>query len=442
MTCRHPIAALVSLMVCASSSLAQAQLVPTSQPPARRAVPRPIQIACDPGDVTCARRVVTPPPPPLVVPSGVRFTGATLYDGCLPGKQGLTAAGYCYDGDFVGPLFIGTLVNIDFEDDEDRRLRVFGLGQVGVGNVVATYEGAFRLGLVNFSSTAHSADIGVVNVATDELHGAQLGAFNYAGDMVGLQVSGIGVAQRAKGIQVAGIGASVQRFSGLQVVGVGGGDRFIGAEFGIGVVSTQFSGLRASLVGMTFERFRGLAVGGVNMVVDGPATGVLAGGVNYVDERLIGSQLGIVNITDEDVTGLQSGAFNYADGRLIGAQLGAINASDGLGGLQAGAFNFSGERISGGQLGGINIGGTLRGVQIGAVNLLHNRINGGQIGVFNYGDRNQGLQAGAINIDGGTNESLQLGLFNYAQRLKGVQLGLFNISSEGGLPFMLFMNAG
>ena len=141
-----------------------------------------------------------------------------------------------------------------------------------------------------------------------------------------------------------------------------------------------FAGLDIGLVGCATGDFRGLAVGGANIV----------------SRRLVGLQFGLVN--------WNSNGDESSTRRSIGVQYGLLNYADSLFGLQDGWLNVSTGDMSGVQWGFLNCACDVSGVQCGAlvvfgVNVAVETVSGCQVGIVNYAGRMEsGLQIGIVNV--------------------------------------------
>ncbi len=153
-----------------------------------------------------------------------------------------------------------------------------------------------------------------------------------------------------------------------------------------------------------------------------------------------GLDIGVASHTRRDFTGLGIGGINIVNDRLYGVQLGLIN------------WNGNGahipERTSKGcQFGVVNCADAFTGLQYGYINIARNSITGAQTGLFNYTDGLDGAALGSyfifgINIASGKVNGCQIGLLNYAQRMDfGLQLGIVNIIADGGwFPVLPIVN--
>ena len=169
------------------------------------------------------------------------------------------------------------------------------------------------------------------------------------------------------------------------------------------------AGFRLSLIYGDCRGFTGLDIGVFGHTCR-DFTGLAVGGVNIVDDRLYGLQLGLVNWNSNEAT--------TGDLRSLGIQYGILNYADTFFGLQDGIVNIS--------------GGEFTGVQLGFVNYLHDLF---------------GLQCGdyfllGINVASGSVHGCQIGLINYADTLEsGLQIGVVNIiANKGWLPILPILN--
>lgn len=79
--------------------------------------------------------------------------------------------------------------------------RVQGLQWSGV-NMAGSYEGA-QLGLLNYvESPSVGGRFAVANIALSEIHGADIGAVNYAARVDGVQIGLVNVAEHLHGVQI------------------------------------------------------------------------------------------------------------------------------------------------------------------------------------------------------------------------------------------------
>ncbi len=142
----------------------------------------------------------------------------------------------------------------------------------------------------------------------------------------------------------------------------------------------NFAGFDIGLVGCATGDFRGLAIGGANIVSD----------------RLVGLQVGLVNWNSN---GDESSAR-----RSLGVQYGFLNYADSFFGLQDGWINVSAGNVSGLQYGFLNCACDVTGVQCGSlivfgVNVAVGKVGGSQIGIVNYaGEMTSGIQIGIVNV--------------------------------------------
>lgn len=209
-----------------------------------------------------------------------------------------------------------------------------------------------------------------------------------------------------------------RRVVSLNLIGglSGGIDAFeLGLVFNVdqGLVS----GLQlAGALNLVLADLAGVQWAGVANVVTGEVRGAQAAPINYARGRVLGGQLGALNLAGP-VVGLQAGALDIASGRVLGLQLGALNIADGEAqGLQASALNIAG-RVRGAQLAAVNVvGGDVRGAQIGALNVTDGGVRGAQIGT--------------LNIASGPVDGLQLGVINVARRAD-VGIGVLNLYWDG-----------
>ena len=155
------------------------------------------------------------------------------------------------------------------------------------------------------------------------------------------------------------------------------------------------TGLRLSFIYGECQKFTGLDIGIVDYTCK-DFTGIAIGGVNIVDDRIYGGQLGLINWNGNDDTRWER--------RSAGAQLGILNYADTFNGLQDGFVNISSGTFMGLQAGFINSARNMYGLQCGyylllGVNIVSDSLHGCQIGLVNYANIVEGgLQIGLINI--------------------------------------------
>jgi hypothetical protein len=177
-------------------------------------------------------------------------------------------------------------------------------------------------------------DIGVVVSRTDrDMRGIQLtGIYSHTGgDVRGATATGVlnYVGGNTRGVQVAGL-VNFNRgwFRGVQY-----------ATF-FNYVQEEFTGIQwASIYNLSSSDGRYFQYASIANMVAGSFTGLqLSGGLNYVDERMGGVQMGVVNFAVE-YRGAQAGALNFAR-EASGAQIGIFNYSRSLDGVPVGAVNI------------------------------------------------------------------------------------------------------
>jgi hypothetical protein len=331
----------------------------------------------------------------------------------------------------------------------------YGLLQAAVGqNQTGTFVGLSQFGiLLNESQKFY----GLLQWSVGENHVKRFWG--------GVQAAAYNEGYHVHALLQAGIWNDIQRdFTGVAQIGAinwMGGARFFGViQLGGYNYLTRRKFDHKGKEGMFFGMFQ---AGGINAVSAEFYAMAQAGALNTVSEgdaMILFGQFGLMNLVYKgDFTGLlQAGAWNNVAGYKSTfqglAQIGAVNyVESGFYGLgQFGALNLSGKEAPfwGVQAGGVNFVGVLRGLQAGAVNFAMQRdwrggvFKGGQVGICNFAGSDSlyyGVQVGLCNFAGHV-RGVQIGIFNHARSLRGIQLGLANMSSEGGLPFMVALNAG
>lgn len=171
------------------------------------------------------------------------------------------------------------------------------------------------------------------------------------------------------------------------------------------------TGFRLSLLYGDCKNFAGLDIGVVDHT-GGDFTGIQIGGVNVIDDRLLGGQVGLVNWNSSEV--------REWDKISTGAQIGLLNYAGSFCGLQGGVVNFTGDSFTGLQSGFFNLTRDMKGLQCGGACF-------GLIGV---------------NVVSGTMRGCQVGLVNYAEEMGcGLQIGIVNIIARNGwLPVLPIVN--
>jgi len=101
--------------------------------------------------------------------------------------------------------------------------------------------------------------------------------------------------------------------------------------------SQAFYGLEVGLVNHVKGGMKGLQVGGIANIIDGPSMSFQAGLVNTVRGTLSGLQVGVVNYAYR-ASLAQFGVFNGAE-HVDGLQLGLINVTQTMFGAQIGLVN-------------------------------------------------------------------------------------------------------
>jgi hypothetical protein len=113
--------------------------------------------------------------------------------------------------------------------------------------------------------------------------------------------------------------------------------------------------------------------------------GIDFGGYNWTTSDTCGGQIGVVGNRAGNLLGVEIAAgLNWVDNEMVGCQIGLINRIDATGnGLQLGLYNAGGEDFGGMQMGAFNRVGNMRGVQIGIANAC-GTLYGVQLGLFNF----------------------------------------------------------
>lgn len=97
-------------------------------------------------------------------------------------------------------------------------------------------------------------------------------------------------------------------------------------------------------------------------------TGAFVAPVSFIDEALVGAQIGVLH-TAGTVVGAQVGVAGFAE-RVLILQMNAVyNGASRVRGCQIGVVNNA-EKCEGVQVGVVNMAGMLRGVQVGLVNVV------------------------------------------------------------------------
>ena len=128
----------------------------------------------------------------------------------------------------------------------------------------------------------------------------------------------------------------------------------------------------------------------------------VSGLANISRGRLSGIEwAGLANMTGKGMSGIQASTLlNLADGGARGFQLsGFANAAGGSfdGWQVAAGCNYIGDRLVGLQLGGVNVAGRSEGTQIGVANFT-TTAKGLQMGAFNSATQQDGIPIGMINL--------------------------------------------
>lgn len=173
---------------------------------------------------------------------------------------------------------------------------------------------------------------------------------------------------------------------------------------------SDVAGFGLSLVYGECNEFAGLDIGLTNGA-DG-FRGLALGGANIVSDRLVGLQVGLAN--------WNSNGRTEPSRRSIGVQYGFLNCADSLLGLQDGWLNVSTGNMSGVQWGFLNCARDVSGVQCGSLFVL------------------------GVNVATGTVRGCQLGIVNYAGSMEsGLQLGIVNVVARNGFsPVLPILNGG
>ena len=160
----------------------------------------------------------------------------------------------------------------------------------------------------------------------------------------------------------------------------------------------------------------------------------LAGGGNFIDERLIGGAMGL--------------GFNGVSGPVSGALLGAANlALSDLDGVMGGVFfNLGTARTNGAAWAAANVHTNLHGAQLGLVN-VGGSVVGAQVGLVNIADTVVGTQVGVVNI--ANSVTAPVGVFSLVRDgqasvgLTASDLSLFGVEARAGGRYLgSFLRAG
>ncbi len=180
-------------------------------------------------------------------------------------------------------------------------------------------------------------------------------------------------------------------------------DNMHGAQIG-GAVAATLGHARGFQLGgavsLARGSFYGAQIGGAAAIAGGASTGAQIGGAASVAEDHYGLQIGGAVSIAKRTRGLQIGGAGTMTGRMYGAQIGgAVNIASRVDGAQiGGAANIGGD-VYGVQIGAVNIAKKMRGVQIGVVNLSDDGNESVPIGVINYSKN------GGVAIDGWVDSS-------------------------------------
>lgn len=166
-------------------------------------------------------------------------------------------------------------------------------------------------------------------------------------DMVGFQVNGIysNIQGDLRGVSVSGAANFVQSDAmGLQYAGL---VNFVRGDFTGFQLANLFNYVEGEMLGVQVTGIFNLNDGDVKYfqlstianAVAGDVTGVQAsGGINYVNETMVGGQLALCNFA-KYMKGIQIGIGNVA-GYVNGVQVGFINVTKEIDGIPIGMFNF------------------------------------------------------------------------------------------------------
>jgi|GEM_PF-1039782 len=259
-----------------------------------------------------------------------------------------------------------------------------------------------------------------------DIYGMDFSLFsNNADDIYGLSILGFGN-ELLFGCTVGAWAWAEKRVPNIHGVQIGGGAGAgfilypypIGAAAALVTKAGNVDGAQISLLGNHAARVRGIQIAGL---------------ANYVEGGMTGLQLALIGSkTKGEGTAIQIGVFgNATDGNYGGCQLG-LGGNDNQGdyaGLSLGLViqNTYGHMRGYQMSGEFNFAGDLDGVQTSAIfNRVRGDAKGVQVGLINRSDRMKGVQIGAI---------------NYSRQMTGIQIGGINIIKEGGLPFMVGINA-
>ncbi|MBM9501548.1 hypothetical protein JWG44_14940 [Leptospira sp. 201903071] len=156
--------------------------------------------------------------------------------------------------------------------------------------------------------------------------------------------------------------------------------------------------------------------------------GVNIGVINSVKDRLIGVQVGGVNLSDGKSYGAQVSLYNEAKNSGLTIQVGGVNKVEETGaGIQVGLYNKASN-------GGVYLTAGLynKGSSGATIGLINNEGLGINVGGFNYG---YGVNLGIIN----SGKGLSIGAINMGED-GNFQIGILNFCSEGPFPIMIGIN--
>ncbi len=213
--------------------------------------------------------------------------------------------------------------------------------------------------------------------------------YSRSGAVSGLALSG-GLSQLdrgLRGLQVAAVGAySAGDTRGLVVGGMGGitQGRLLGTNAG---------GLFALQLGEDTESHRASFARGASVI-----GGSFAGLWSHTAGGMQGLQVsGLAASTTGDFTGLQLAPVGWLGGTARGLQLGVVNLST--------------ERLVGSQISVVNVAAQLDGAALGVVN-VGEQASGVQLGVVNVYERNSGVPIGLFNAGHDTTQQLRVAWSN------------------------------
>ena len=210
--------------------------------------------------------------------------------------------------------------------------------QGGFSNYVKTEGWGLQAGFANFVGQGH---------VDDGYSGLQVAGFLNSGSADGIQLAGYSnghmlktsrddppIAGDIRGLQIAGVYNIAKSVAGVQVAAAGNG----ALE---GLSGLQVGGINVALLPKPFEGLSGLQVGGINVAgtvappagyasFPGKFEGLQVAAAANIAESLAGVQVAaIFNESSEGFRGLQVGGVNVVNNvyTCSGVQLGAVNAT-------------------------------------------------------------------------------------------------------------------